>query len=41
MVLAIFLGLSIGMLLGNLFGTSVDALLFCFLREKSGGESIS
>ena len=31
-VLAIFLGLSIGQILGNIFGTSIDTLLFCFLK---------
>jgi uncharacterized membrane protein YwzB len=40
-VLSIFLGLAVGQLLSNIFGTAVDALLFCFLKEKSGGEAVS
>lgn len=36
-VQAIFLGLAIGHIFSNIFGTSVDALLFCFLMEKKGG----
>ena len=40
-VLAIFLGLAMGQILGNIFGTSVDALLFYFLKEKNSGETVS
>ena len=40
-VLAIFLGLAIGQILANLFGTTVDAVLFYFLKEKNGGEPVS
>lgn len=40
LLLAVSLGLGISTLISGLLGTSVDALLFCFLMEKKG-ESMS
>ena len=39
--LAIFLGLTLGQTFSTIFSTSVDALLFGFLRQKLGREGIS
>lgn len=40
-ILAIALGLCVGQSMSNIFGTTADTVLFCFLMEKRGGVEVS
>lgn len=40
-ILAIILGLCVGQSLSNIFGTTADTVLFCFIMEKRGGIEVS